>query len=121
MRRGSEGAGGTVSDAGVTLRRISADVDAAWPETRCRRGARRHVVGEQKLAGSTKKSSSAMMGTTDERYADEGGRAVSREVHWAGNICRVPLEQMRSQKNRLCNSRSQRAERRGTEAPERAC
>ena len=57
MRRGSEGAGGTVSDPGVTLRRISADVDAAWPETRRRRGARRDVGGEQKLAGSTVESS----------------------------------------------------------------
>ena len=39
------------------MRRISADVDAAWPETRRRRGAHRHVGGKQKLAGSTKKSS----------------------------------------------------------------
>ena len=89
------------------MQRISADVDAAWPETRRRRGARRHVGGEQKLAGSTKKSSRqrsaesnvgaaptwvteercAMMGTTEERYADEGGRAVSREVHCYGEAC----------------------------------
>ena len=48
MRRGSEGAGGTVSDPGVTLRRISADVDAAWPETRRRRGARRSGGEERK-------------------------------------------------------------------------
>ena len=27
-----------------------------------------------------------MMGTTEERYADEGGREVSREVHWARNL-----------------------------------
>ena len=51
------------------------------------------------------------MGTTDERYADEAGRSSSREIYWLRNTCRVPLEQMRSQKNRLCNNCSQRTKR----------